>query len=133
MHRAAGSDDVNGIKNCISKGVNVNDRDQNGWTPLHRAAFKGRIESVKTLLSNRARVDAIDDDGYTPLHCAVETGHVQVALLLIAHGAKANVKTINSGMRNENLSAPLNKKKFSLCEDGNDDQNLCVGFASYVL
>ncbi|KAI5680360.1 hypothetical protein M9H77_01587 [Catharanthus roseus] len=94
LHRSAGLDDVQEIKNCISKGANVNSRDQNGWTPLHRAAFKGRIESSKILISNGAEIDLVDDIGYTPLHLAAESGHVQVALFLIAHGAKSNMKTL---------------------------------------
>ncbi|EEF41675.1 protein VAPYRIN-LIKE [Ricinus communis] len=132
LHRAAGLDDVNGIKNCISEGVNVNDRDQNGWTPLHRAAFKGRIESVRTLLSYGAIVDPVDDDEYTPLHCAVETGHIQVAMLLMAHGAKANVKKcLKTDMTcSRNWSALLGKK--CLCEE-EDDRELCVKFSSCVL
>ncbi|GLT76320.1 hypothetical protein SLA2020_479890 [Shorea laevis] len=96
LNRAARIDDLNGIKGCLAKGVKVNGRDQNGWTPLHRAAFKGRIESVKVLLSHGANVDVVDYNGYTPLHCAVEAGHMQVALLLIAHGAKANVKSLKA-------------------------------------
>ncbi|XP_050203874.1 protein VAPYRIN-LIKE-like [Mercurialis annua] len=131
LHRAAGLDDVNAIKNCVSQGVNVNERDQNGWTPLHRAAFKGRIESVKVLLSYGARVDVVDDDEYSPLHCAVETGNVKVAMLLIAHGAKANVKKCvkSSMMVNKYWSAPLKKK--SLC--GEDGTELCVELSSCVL
>ncbi|KDP21534.1 hypothetical protein JCGZ_22005 [Jatropha curcas] len=96
LHRAARLGDVNGIKRCITEGANVNDRDQNGWTPLHRAAFKGRIESVKALISHGGRVDVVDDLGYSPLHCAVEAGQVQVALFLIANGAKANLKSIKT-------------------------------------
>ncbi|XP_065861240.1 protein VAPYRIN-LIKE-like [Euphorbia lathyris] len=112
LHRSARLDDVNGIKNCISEGVNVNERDQNGWRPLHRAAFKGRIESVRMLLNHGARVDVVDDEGYTPLHCAVETGHVQVALLLIAHGAKADAKNLKGVM-------PSPIKQSSVCEKTN--------------
>lgn len=94
LHRAAGLDDVHGIKNCLAQGAKVNGRDQNGWTALHRAAFKGRIESVKLLLNHGAQVDLVDDAGYTPLHCAIEAGHTQVVLHLIAHGAGLNPKSL---------------------------------------
>lgn len=96
LNRATRVDDVNGIRGCLAEGVNVNGRDQNGWTPLHRAAFKGKIESVKVLMEHGAEVDVVDDNGYTPLHCAVEAGHVQVALVLIGHGAKANLKSLKT-------------------------------------
>ncbi|WCJ21447.1 Protein VAPYRIN-LIKE [Euphorbia peplus] len=117
LHRSARLDDVNAIKNCISEGVNVNERDQNGWSPLHRAAFKGRIESVRMLLNHGARVDVVDDEGYSPLHCAVETGHVQVALLLISHGAKADVKNLKGTMASKKHASPLKQSvtKLSWC------------------
>lgn len=85
--RAARVDDVHTMKRCLGEGVEVNRKDQNGWTPLHWASFKGRIKSVKVLLEHGAEVDTVDDAGYTPLHCAAEAGHLQVALLLISHGA----------------------------------------------
>jgi ankyrin repeat protein len=105
MLRAARVDDSRGIRTCLTDGgnVNVNRKDQYGWTPLHRAAFKGRVESVKVLISGGAEIDALDYDGVTPLHCCVEAGHVQVALLLIAHGA--NVKSIK-GVIPWNLNCP---------------------------
>ncbi|KAL5561599.1 hypothetical protein UlMin_031346 [Ulmus minor] len=105
LHRAARIDDVLALKNCIAEGATVNEKDQNGWTPLHRAAFKGRIECIRVLLNHGAHVDAADDYGYTPLHCAAEAGHVQVAMLLIAHGAKANVKSLEGVV-------PLNLDRF---------------------
>ncbi|THG18518.1 hypothetical protein TEA_015216 [Camellia sinensis var. sinensis] len=97
--RAARIDDVHAMKSCIAEGVNVNGKDQNGWTALHRAAFKGRIESVKTLVSNGAQIDLLDDGGYTPLRRAVEGGHMQVAIYLMAHGAKAYVVKSNGSLK----------------------------------
>ncbi|KAF6176586.1 hypothetical protein GIB67_034448 [Kingdonia uniflora] len=108
LHRAARIDDVHGLKNCLAQGVKVNGRDQNGWTPLHRAAFKGQIESVKILLNNGAQIDLVDDVGYTPLHCAVEAGHAQVSLYLIAHGAIANMKSLQ-GLCHANLDCFKNQ------------------------
>ncbi|XP_028066617.1 ankyrin repeat domain-containing protein 50-like [Camellia sinensis] len=99
LQRAARIDDVLAMKSCIAEGVNVNGKDQNGWTALHRAAFKGRIESVKTLVSNGAQIDLLDDGGYTPLRRAVERGHMQVAIYLMAHGAKANVVKSNGSLK----------------------------------
>ncbi|XAR61262.1 hypothetical protein NMG60_11034909 [Bertholletia excelsa] len=92
--RAARMEDVHAMKSCLAEGAEVNERDQNGWTPLHRAAFKGRAEGVELLLGNGARVDLADNDGRTPLHLAIEAGHLQIARQLIAHGARANNKKI---------------------------------------
>ncbi|KAK4357318.1 hypothetical protein RND71_022928 [Anisodus tanguticus] len=89
LHRAARKGDVADIKKCIAEGVNVNGRDQNGWTPLHRAAFKGIIEGVKVLVKHGAKLDLVDDCGHTPLYLAIEAGQKDVAVYLIAQGAKA--------------------------------------------
>ncbi|KAK1385238.1 MSP domain-containing protein [Heracleum sosnowskyi] len=118
-HRAATKGDVDALKSCLAEGVEVNGKDQNGWTPLHRAAFKGRIESVKLLLSYGAKVNVVDDYGYTPLHRAVEAGHVKVAMALVGHGAKENMKGLNcvvpmhseSFKKHLSLVSPLCEKK----------------------
>ncbi|XP_071738487.1 protein VAPYRIN-LIKE-like [Rutidosis leptorrhynchoides] len=99
--RSATRNDVNELKECLAEGVNVNGKDQNGWTALHRAAFKGRIESVKLLLDHGARVDLVDDIGCTALHRAVEAGHAEVARLLIARGARASTKSLIDHMNFE--------------------------------
>ncbi|KAM7277075.1 hypothetical protein ACFE04_018941 [Oxalis oulophora] len=113
LMRAARLDDVKGIRSCLAEGGSVNEKDQNGWTPLHRAAFKGRVESVKALLDNGAEVDEVDDEGFTPLHCSVEAGHVQVAILLIARGA--SIKSI-AGVIPWNLDTTVGKIPRLGCE-----------------
>ena len=37
------------IKSLIEKGANVNEKDNDGKTPLHRASIKGNLEIVKLL------------------------------------------------------------------------------------
>ncbi|CAI9107944.1 OLC1v1007430C1 [Oldenlandia corymbosa var. corymbosa] len=49
LHSAARRGDIESIQACLAESggvanVDLNSRDQNGWTPLHRAAFKGKIE-----------------------------------------------------------------------------------------
>ncbi|XP_047336713.1 protein VAPYRIN-LIKE-like [Impatiens glandulifera] len=92
LQRAARLEDIHSMKSCLVEGVDVNGRDQNGWTALHRAAFKGRMESVKLLIEHGAEVNAVDDGGRTALELAMETGHVQIAMRLMDYGARANMK-----------------------------------------
>ncbi|XP_075093907.1 protein VAPYRIN-LIKE-like [Nicotiana tabacum] len=96
LQKAARKGDVVNIKRCIAEGANVNEKDQNGWTPLHRAAFKGRIEGVKVLVKHGAKLDVVDDFGYTPLHLATEAGQKDVAMYLVSQGAKANLKSFKA-------------------------------------
>ncbi|KAI4326480.1 hypothetical protein MLD38_031791 [Melastoma candidum] len=111
LHRAARVGDVDGVRDSIAEGGNVNGRDQHGWTPLHRAAFKGRVECVKALLSHGAKVDSVDDEGYTPLQCALEAGHMQVALLLASQGGG---KRLENALRDGNKEKSQHKGKGSL-------------------
>lgn len=86
--------DVDGVSECILRGVGVNRKDQNGWTTLHWATFGGWIEIVRLLVENAAQLDVADDVGFTPLRCAVEGAHVEVALLLASYGAHTRLKGV---------------------------------------
>ena len=93
------------IKLLISKGANVNARDNNGGTALMLAATgdaAGNEECVKLLLSKGADVNAKDMDGDTALMQAASaywTGNAgstaNCVNLLISKGAEVNVKDNN--------------------------------------
>jgi cytohesin len=83
----------------ISKGADVNARDEWNDVPLHYAAVHGHRELTKLLLTKGAEVNARTTDGKTPLYDAVRAGHRGVAELLIAGGADVNAKyTAANGM-----------------------------------
>ncbi|XP_020266224.1 serine/threonine-protein phosphatase 6 regulatory ankyrin repeat subunit B-like [Asparagus officinalis] len=86
--------DVDGVSECIFRGVGVNRKDQNGWAALHWAAFGGWVDIVRLLVENAAQLDVADDVGFTPLRCAVEGGRVEVALLLASYGAHTRLKGV---------------------------------------
>ncbi|KAJ4131383.1 hypothetical protein NW754_007759 [Fusarium falciforme] len=69
------------------KGVDVNARDKEGWTPLLRASEKGHEAVGRLLIDKRADVNARDKEGWTPLLLASLNGHEAVARLLIDKGA----------------------------------------------
>jgi ankyrin repeat protein len=63
---------VEELKAAILKGVNLNEKDSSGATPLHSAIFRNNPEIIALLLAHGADAAAQDKDGNTPLHWAIE-------------------------------------------------------------
>ena len=72
----------------LSAGEDVNEKDENGGTPLQVATYEGHKETVELLIANGADVNAkyLDDD--TPLDWAIKQKHTEIADLLRKHGGK---------------------------------------------
>ena len=75
----------------LNSGVDVDTRDERGWTPLMVSSFYGREEIALMLIRRGANVHAKDKGGYGPLHWAAFNGHSNVVKLLLEKGADANV------------------------------------------
>jgi ankyrin repeat protein len=83
----------------ISKGADVNAKNNDGVTPLHYAARYGRKEVAELLIAKGAEVNAKSDttgrlfsQEQTPLHYAANGGQKEIVELLIAAGADVNAK-----------------------------------------
>jgi len=71
MLEAVWSNDTKKLKELVKAGVNVNARNECGWTPLHYAVGGGHLEIVKLLLKSGADVNAKEKmRGLTPLQLA---------------------------------------------------------------
>ena len=68
------SESIEIAKLLISKGVDVNAKDDVGWTPLHIAANVGHNEITELLIANGADVNAKGLHSKTPLHYAAIGG-----------------------------------------------------------
>lgn len=91
--------DVDQIQLQISKGVDVNTKDEGGLTALHLAARQDRKDAAELLLANGANINArlTGWPGWTPLHEAAAANHMEVAELLIAEGADINTGCARAG------------------------------------
>eukprot|EP01114_Cavostelium_apophysatum_P006874 TRINITY_DN1840_c0_g1_i1.p1 TRINITY_DN1840_c0_g1~~TRINITY_DN1840_c0_g1_i1.p1 ORF type:complete len:1243 (-),score=449.77 TRINITY_DN1840_c0_g1_i1:160-3888(-) len=83
---------LDAIKLLLSKGANVNSKDNDNISSLHKAVIGFHVDCVKFLLSNGANVNAVDNDGLTALHHACYHGKLDIVKLLLAAGAKVNVQ-----------------------------------------
>ncbi|KAA3464437.1 serine/threonine-protein kinase HT1-like isoform X1 [Gossypium australe] len=84
----ANEGDLEGIKELLDSGTNVNFKDIDGRTALHVAACQGLTGVVRLLLDRGADVDSKDRWGSTPLADAVYYKNQDVIKLLEKHGAK---------------------------------------------
>ncbi|KAL3522587.1 hypothetical protein ACH5RR_015421 [Cinchona calisaya] len=96
---AANEGDLEGVKELLESGVNVNFRDIDDRTALHVAACQGFSDVVKLLIDNKAEVDPKDRWGSTPLSDAIHYKNHDVIKLLEKHDAKP-------------LMAPMHVKNF---------------------
>ena len=71
------------IHKLLEKGVNVNDKNANGFTALFFACGLGRVEVVRMLLKAGADIDAMTNDGTTALMRASEFGYPDIVALLM--------------------------------------------------
>lgn len=92
---AANEGDLDGIKELLDSGVDVNFRDADDRTALHVAACQGFSNVVKLLIENEAQVDPKDRWGSTPLSDAIHYKNHDVVKLLEKHGAKPLMATMH--------------------------------------
>ncbi len=71
---------------------NLNNRFEDGQTPLHLAAIYGHNAITTYLLENNANTSVQDSSGATPLHEAIRYGNLEIARMLLDAGANVNAK-----------------------------------------
>ena len=76
------------VKALLEQGVDVNAKDNDGYTALFFAALKGHTDTVKALLEQGADVNAKTNDGLTALLAAKTMGHEEIIRMLKKAGAK---------------------------------------------
>ena len=88
IHEAAGTGDIEAVKQHIAAGTDVNAKTGSGWTPLFHATIWGHKEIVELLIAEGANVNYRFN--FTPLHLG--SGYKEISELLIAEGADVNAK-----------------------------------------
>jgi ankyrin repeat protein len=74
--------DVAAVKELIDSSVDINQQDEQGWTPLSWAAGKGEIDMVRLLVENGADLFKVGRDQRTPYMIALAAGRVEAVKFL---------------------------------------------------
>ena len=93
LHFAAANENSEILLELISRGADVDARDEYGTTPLHEAAKNPNTAILQALISHDAEIDAKCGNGETPLHYAARYNLNPDAIhLLVQHGANTDAK-----------------------------------------
>ncbi|XP_029451683.1 kinase D-interacting substrate of 220 kDa isoform X2 [Rhinatrema bivittatum] len=80
-------ENVGALKALLEKCKDVDERNENGQTPLMLAAEQGNLEMVQELLSKGANCNLEDVDNWTALISAAKEGHVDIVRELLNSNA----------------------------------------------
>ncbi|KAK1549983.1 hypothetical protein Q3G72_011801 [Acer saccharum] len=78
------------LNQLLKRGLDANESDNNGRTPLHIAASQGNENCVLLLLDHGADPNCRDSDGNVPVWEAMLGKHEHIVILLIDNGADIN-------------------------------------------
>ena len=130
---AAKNGDIERLRQFVNDNVDLEYRDDDGYTALIWATREGKTRCVRLLLDANADVHAEDHTGYTALIWAAATGHIQCARLLI--NANADIEATTDGNDTALIWAARNghAECLQLLFDAKADVNAEIGDGSTVL
>lgn len=100
LHVAAALEKSNEIKNLLRYGVDINDVNRKGNTPLHVAVAENRIKCIETLFhevpsgGTTLKIDLgiLNDNGYTSLHLAIKNSNLTLVKMIKDKAGASYVK-----------------------------------------
>lgn len=129
LHKAVLANNISMVKSCIAKGLIVNEKDENSFTPLHYAAQDGLEEIARTLLDAGADMVAKNAYGNTPLLTAMAYYEPSLITLLLERGANKDEQN-NSGVSPYSLAKTVVNYpllQFFRTSVGNEDESTPQG------
>lgn len=93
---ALGSGSIDSVRWMLEKHVDLNFRDEEGYTPLHVAIEReppARYELLELLLHAGAPINRKGINDWTPAHMAAARDDVEALKVLVRHGADLSIRT----------------------------------------
>ena len=85
LHYVATWGDVEAAKTLIKAGININQKGDEGYTPLHEAILQGNNDLAIYLINNGAKTEIKNNDGLTPLELAIQEQNKLVTKAIKQH------------------------------------------------
>ncbi|KAF2072182.1 hypothetical protein CYY_006502 [Polysphondylium violaceum] len=82
---------IDKVKEMINE-KSINERDEEGRTPLMWSCDRGLVDIAKLLLDSGSNVNSQDNEGMTPLHYACVCTHKEIIQLLLSYNADKSIK-----------------------------------------
>ncbi|MCY4612209.1 MAG: SUMF1/EgtB/PvdO family nonheme iron enzyme [Nitrospira sp.] len=92
LHRAAKAGNLKELEAALAAGMDVNARDDRGWTALMYVVNMGDVLLLEPLLQAKADVNLLAPDGATALFMAAAHGHSELISVLMKAGADPTIK-----------------------------------------
>lgn len=84
---AARTGDIEKIRDLLESGVSINDKNENGHSPLMLSSYNGHYDSTRFLIERGADVNSVDGSANSILMGVVFKGHAPIFDLLVVAGA----------------------------------------------
>jgi hypothetical protein len=107
-------------------GVELDLKDNNGWTPLQRAARNGYEATVRLLLEQGAESESKDSEGRMPLSWAAGSGYEAVIHLLLEQAPSSSQRTTRVGRRYRGLLGVDMRLLSTYCSTKHSRQRIAV-------
>ena len=98
LSRASAKGDYQAVQKLVQNGVNINEADSNGSTPLMHAISERKVDVAKYLIESGADLKAKDKYGHDALIYAVENRQIEIMKLLIDKGADVDSRDIQGNV-----------------------------------
>ena len=107
LHMAALQGNVEVIRQHVTAGSDLNEKDAWGSTPLIISATFGRTDVARALIESGADLHITNNDGATPLHAAAFLCRTEIVEALLDHGANKALRDNFGNIPLESVADPF--------------------------